>query len=187
MRMDQDGRHGSLVFILRWSWTMNYRLGLLLKEPRKFAHLLERIADRGQGAPQVIRRKSGMVLASRADWVDAGKSAASIAVRASSENFANDPSLPISPFRSDLICSICPVVVEKNFRESALRPGRSLCCTMRSTLVKNRSLRSRLSGILAMISRDSATSPPRDPARPATDLSRLQMATASKGRRADSV
>jgi hypothetical protein len=40
---------------------MNYRLGLLLKEPRKFAHLFERIADGWHGATKIVCRKSGIV------------------------------------------------------------------------------------------------------------------------------
>ena len=59
--------------------------------------------------------------ASRADWVAAGKSAALIAARASSVNLTSAPSVPINPSISDLICSICALVVVKNFRESALR------------------------------------------------------------------
>ena len=90
--------------------------------------------------------------ASRVDWVAAGKSASLIAARASSVNLISAPSVPINPSISDLICSICALVVVKNFRESALRPGNWLSRTMRSTLVKNRSLRSRLSGILPTIS-----------------------------------
>jgi hypothetical protein len=41
--------------------------------------------------------------------------------------------------------------VDRNFRESALSAGMLLSCMMRSTLVKNRSLLSRLSGILLTI------------------------------------
>ena len=49
------------MFTLRWSWTMNDRLGLLLEEPRKFAHLFERIADGWHGAPKLICCKSRIV------------------------------------------------------------------------------------------------------------------------------
>src|SRR6185503_19670025 len=47
----------------------------------------------------------------------------------------------------------CSLVVEKNARDSALSAGRLLVSTTRSMLVKNRLLRSRLSGIwLRMVS-----------------------------------
>ena len=72
--------------------------------------------------------------ASRVDWVVAGKSAALIAARASSENLTNVPSVPISPFKSDLICSICPLSSQKtsSSQRSDLAIGSPERCDRRS-------------------------------------------------------
>jgi hypothetical protein len=42
-------------------WTIDHRLGLLLEQPRKVAHLFERILDGRHGTPEIVLREPGIL------------------------------------------------------------------------------------------------------------------------------
>jgi hypothetical protein len=83
-------------------------------------------ANREWQRAQIVGRECGLVRCRTRDWFVVGRSAALIAAFAFSTKVTNVPSVPITLSRSVAILSIWPLVVEKNFRESALNAGSSL-------------------------------------------------------------
>ena len=88
---------------------IDHGLGLVLEHPTELPELFQGIPNGRQRAPQVVRGEVWNDRPPRAptgSWPEGRRTRST--PRVSSTNRVNVPSVPTSPSRSDVSCSICP-------------------------------------------------------------------------------